>query len=155
MKKFFILIFLFLSFQSYGQKGFTKYASKFYSIIDSTHKLDCCDSCSYGISITYEIPLLEFPYDKVDLEDYESKHTDDDFMNAYIDNLVEAYYKIKPSIRNKITKSCYTIKTNFDINRDVTNDGFYWVEGTLTIKFIFQTDDKNFSKPWWKKLFKK
>jgi len=98
---------------------------------------------------------LEFPYDKVDLEDYESKHTDDDFMNAYIDNLVEAYYKIKPSIRNKITKSCYTIKTNFDINRDVTNDGFYWVEGTLTIKFIFQTDDKNFSKPWWKKLFKK
>ena len=76
MKYLFILFLLFLTPDLMGQDTYHKYVAKFYSRIDSTRKLQCCDSNYRGFSLTYDIPLLELPYEKLDLEDYEKRNLD-------------------------------------------------------------------------------
>lgn len=154
MKYLFILFSLFLASDLLGQDTYDKYVSKFYSRIDSTRKLQCCDSNYHGFSLSYDIPLLELPYEKLDLEDYEKRNLDDSYLESYVEYLVESYYKLKPSIRDKVTKSCYSLKIDYKIEKDLTYDGLYWVEGTLKIRFSFQSEDKNFCLPWYERLFK-
>jgi hypothetical protein len=154
MRKIIILIFLFISANSLAQEGFFKVPARFYSIIDSTHKLQCCDSSYHGYGLSYEIPLYELPYDKLDIDDYVFNVTQDGYLDSYVQDLVDAYYKMKPSIRKQMTKSCFKLKTDYKVNHDITADGNYWIEGTLKITIHFQSDDKYFGYPWWKKIFK-
>jgi beta-lactamase class D len=90
----------------------------------------------------------------LDIDDYVFNVTQDGYLDSYIQDLVDAYYKIKPSIRKQITKSCFKLSTDYKINQDLTEDGNYWIEGTLKITIHFQSDDKYFGCPWWKKIFK-
>jgi hypothetical protein len=115
--------------------------------------LQCCDSGYYGRVLTYDIPLYELPYDKIDINEYENQFTEGDYLDFYAENLVEAYRNIRPSIRNKITKSCFKLKTDYKITKDITSDGLYWIEGTLHVRITLQSDDKYFGCPWWKKIF--
>jgi len=152
MKNILSLFFIFLASNICAQTGYENFAKLFYSKIDSSHKLVCCDSNHYGFSLIYEIPLMEIPYDELDLKDFEIINSEDSYVEMYVDDLVHFYEKIKPSTRDKITKSCYTLNVDYNINKDVTRDGLYWVDGTLKIKVFFQADDKNFFLPWWKKI---
>ncbi len=153
MKKILLLFFIFCLTQiGYSQNGYHKFAQYFYSQIDSSKKLVCCDSNHYGFALIYEIPLMEFPYDELDLKNYEERNSDDDFIKMYVSDLVESYNKLKPSVKDRITKSCYTLKVDYVINKDLTHDGLYWVEGKLKFKINFQGEDKNFCLPWWKKI---
>jgi hypothetical protein len=149
-----LLSFLFLGTITnlFGQNDYQKFVNKFYSKIDSTKQLKCCDSNHHGFSLVYEIPLMELPYDKVDLKDFEERNSDDDYVNSYVDDLVEAYYKVKPSIRKQITKSCYHLDVDYKINKNIAQDGFYWIEGNLKIKISFQGEDPDFCLPWWRKI---
>lgn len=153
MKNILLLFLLFcLTLDGYSQNGYHKFAQYFYSQIDSSKKLVCCDSNHYGFALIYEIPLMELPYDELDLKDYEERNSEDELVKMYASDLVESYEKLNPSIKDKITKSCYTLKVDYVINKDVTCDGLYWVEGKLKIKITFQSDDKNFYIPWWRKI---
>jgi hypothetical protein len=144
-----------VSVNLFAQDTYRKYATKFYSRIDSSRRLQCCDSGYNGIYIVCEIPLLEFPYSGLDIKDYEERHSDDGYVDSYVDDLVDAYNKIKPSLRSKITKSCYSMSVDYRINQDLTFSGLYWIEGSLRVKFSFQSEDKDFALPWYKKLFRR
>jgi len=154
MRKIIFLLLFFISANSFAQEGFFKVPAKFYTTIDSLKTLKCCDSNFYALALIYEIPLYELPYSEIDLKDYIEKQTEEGYIDSYIQNLIDSYYDMKPSIRNKITKSCYKLNTEYKITKDETEENFYWIEGTLKIKIMFQSDDPNFFKPWWKKLFK-
>jgi hypothetical protein len=155
MKKVLVLFFIFLSSNLLAQEsGFYKVPKRFYSSIDSLKILQCCDSNYHSISISYDIPLYEFPYEKIDLVDYESQVSQDGYLNCYVDDLVSAYYEINPTIRKQITKSCYKLQTTYKITQDVTADGYFWIEGTLKVTIYFQSDNKYFQYPWWKKILR-
>jgi hypothetical protein len=152
MKKIIFVLILAFPFNVFGQESFYKLSSKFYSLIDSSHKLKCCDSAFSGITLTYDIPLYEIPQSIVDLKEYEEQISNGDYLDFYAHNLADGYYNIKPSMRRKITKSCYKMSVDYKIHQDFTGESLYWVEGNLRIKIIFQSDDPNFCRPWWCKL---
>ena len=152
MRKFLALLLFFVITNTFAQEGFYKVPARFYSIIDTAHTLQCCDSGKGAYSIYYEIPLYELPYNRLDMEDYVFNVTQDGYLDSYVQDLVDAYYKIKPSVRKQITKSCFKLKTDYKVTHDVTADGNYWIEGILKITIHFQSDDKYFGLPWWKKI---
>ena len=148
LNKIFFTTLLFISSNLvFGQEGYKKLPARFYSLIDSTHKFNCCDSGYSGISLTYEIPLYELPYSIIDLKEYEDFQMAGNYIDSYVQDLVDAYFRIKPKIRNQITKSCYKLDVDYKISKDLTDDGYFWVEGTLKIKITFQSNQKDFGKP--------
>ena len=135
---------------------YTRIVKKFYSKIDSSRNLGCCDSSKMSYTTTYKIPLPEYPiFDKLDIQEYESKVMDDDMIELITMDLVSFYNKIKPSIRNNITKSCYKIKEHYTVECDRTGSHIYWVEGYLIISFTYQGKGEYFGQPWWKKTYYK
>jgi len=155
MRKIFILFSFFICSLSFGQ-GYYEIPNKFYPRIDSMRTLDCCDSGYSSIKIIYDIPLYEYPiFDNLDIKEYEMKVMDESYVDILVQNLVDAYYEISPSKRKEISKSCFKIKEKYNIEFDKTGANIYWVEGILTITFIFQSEDKYFGQPWFKKLYYK
>jgi hypothetical protein len=150
-----LILFLLLSYQTFGQSdGYYEIPKRFYSRIDSLKKLDCCDTGKAAISLSYEIPLFQYPiFDKLDIEEYEQKVMDEGYVEILVQELVDAYYNIKPKLRNKITRSCFTLKENYKIEYEKTGSGIYWVEGTLKVTLNFQSEDKYFCQPWYKRLY--
>lgn len=156
MKKIFILLF-FICYQTFGQSGnYYEIPKRFYSRIDSLKKLNCCDSGKAALILSYDVPLFQYPiFDKLDIEEYEVKVMDEGYIEIVVQELVDAYNKINPKLKNKITKSCFTLKENYKIEYETTGSGIYWVEGSLKVTLSFQSDDKHFFQPWYKRLYYK
>lgn len=157
MKNTLIIIFLIISNLSFGQTtGYDLIAQKFYTKIDPMKNLGCCDSCKGGIKIKYEIPLYQYPqFDKLDLEAYENQVMDEGYIEFAVSELQKNYYELRQSTRNKITRSCFTIKEKYNIEHDRTGSGIYWVEGKLIVTFTFQGEENYLDLPWWKKTLYK
>lgn len=156
MKRFLIIISILLTSKVFCQSPYDLIPSKFYTKIDPQKKLQCCDSCSSGIKIIHKIPLHELPiYDKLDINQYENEVMDESLADLVVSDLFQSYTKLSPDIKEKINKTCYKIKEIYKVEHDKTGSGIYWVEGTLIVTFTFQSNEKDFGLPWWKKLYYK
>ena len=152
MKNLLCILTIFIINNSFGQ--YNQLVSKFYQKIDSTHKLVCCDSCASSYAITYKIPLHEYPiHDKMSIQEYENVVMNEGYLDGIVQDLVDSYKKIKPSTRNKFTKSCYIMSEDYKIHHDQSSD-IYWFEGTLTLTIKFQGNDKYSFIPWYLRIFK-
>lgn len=150
-----VIILISISNTILAQNGYKEFIKRFYSKIDSAKTLKCCDSNHHGFSLVYEIPLLELPYEEIDLVDYEEKNSSDGFVDSYVMDLIDGYYNMNPSLRKKITRSCYDLSVSYNITKNIKDEDLYWIGGTLKVKISFQGEEVNFCLPWWKRVFYK
>jgi hypothetical protein len=154
MKNFILLLFLCLVTNVYSQDTYQQVVDKFYQRIDSLHKFQCSDTGVYSYAFTMNVPLYELPMDsRIDLTEYENTVMMG-YSDVVVDDLVNFYYSICSDTRKKFTKSRYKFSEHYTVEHNDSN-GLYWVDCTLKFTFLFQSDNPEDFKPWWKKLFKK
>jgi hypothetical protein len=153
MKKILTIISLFVATNANSQNWQDKIAKRFYSTIDSSKKLECCDSHSPVLSINYVISTYELPYNSASevLERYENDVIDSLYIQDVVDELVKSYKKLPKRIKSKITRSCYGIETTTQITRNLESD-LVWAEGKISMTINFQTNE-NYKRSWFKRLF--
>lgn len=153
MKKILIIFSLFFSLDSFGQDWCDRIAGRFYSRIDSSKSLKCCEPKVDGLTIEYNLSLYELPYSssKEACENYYTDVVDSMYIDMMVDQLVISYNKMPSRIRNRIRKSCYDIdmvsKTTSSLNSQLI-----WVEGNLSLRFNFQLD-RPYKRSFIKKIF--
>ena len=153
MKKILTALFLILSICSMGQTWQDKIASKFYSRIDSSKKLDCCDKVNSALNLEYDFFTYEMPYNSVSevFDTHYNTFMDSSMIETIVDDLVKGYNKIPKKIRSKFKKSCYNIETKTYVSQKLTSD-LVFGDGKIHFNFSFQSD-KPYKRCWFKKLF--
>ena len=153
MRKILTIISLFVTTSASSQNWQDKIAKRFYSSIDSSKKLECCDSHNPALSINYEISTYELPYNSPSevLERYENDVMDSLYIQDIVNELVKSYKKLPKRIKSKIVRSCYGIETTTQITRSLERD-LVWAEGKILMTINFQMDEK-YKRSWFKRLF--
>jgi len=154
MKSFLTILILVISLPLFGQEWKDSVAKKFYTKIDPLRKLDCCDKNSNCISVKYNFPTYELPYNSGThaLEKHFLIVIDSIMVEDIVSDLVKTYNNIPSKLRNNFTKSCYTIETELKIIENLTSSGLVFADGEVHFFFSFQMD-KPYNRPAWKKLF--
>jgi hypothetical protein len=152
MRKITTIILILVSTNCIAQDWAEKIAKNFYSTIDSSKKLDCCDKTSGAITIDYTHNNYELPMDSHDfLDPYYSQVMDSSTIEEISKDLIKSYYRIPKKYRDNFTKSCFNIETNTQVSRGYQTD-LLFVEGKVHFVFSFQTKVP-YKRTWLKKLF--
>lgn len=152
MRKFITSLLIITSTNCIAQDWAEYIAKKFYSTIDSSKKLDCCDKSNGAITIDYTHNNYELPFDSRDfLDPYYSQVMDTSTMNQIANDLIQSFYRIPKKYRDKFKKSCFNIETNTQVSRGYQTD-LVFVEGKVHFVFSFQ-GEKPYKRTFFKKLF--
>lgn len=151
MKKILTLLLFFVSTNTFAQDWAEKISKKFYSTIDSSKKLSCCDRVNNCISISYEFPTYEMPYNSPEeiFDQHYNEVIDSLTINTIVKDLVGCYNKIPKKFRTKFTKSCFSIDTKTEVSHGYQGELFF-AEGKIYFVFSFQMD-----KPFKRNIFMK
>ena len=153
MRKIITTLLLLVSLNVSAQDWANKIAKRFYSTVDTSKKLDCCDKTSNAISIDYTHVLYEMPYEASDdfLNNYYSQVMDSTTIETIVNDLLKSFNKIPDKYKNNFTKSCFNIETETKVSRNYNSD-LVFVEGKVHFTFSFQAN-KPYKRTLIKKLF--
>lgn len=152
MRKIITSLLLLVSTNCVAQDWADRIAKRFYSTVDSSKKLECCDKTSNAITIDYTHTIYELPMDSYDfLDSYYTQVMDSSTIEQIAKDLIESYYRIPKKFRNKFTKSCFNIETNTQVSRGYQTD-LIFVEGKVHFVFSFQAE-KPYKRNFIKRLF--
>ena len=151
MRKIITTLLIVVSTNLSAQDWAEKVAKRFYSTIDSSRKLDCCDKTSSAISIDYVYSTFELPIQSTDdiINRYYNQALDSVIIDDVVKDLVASYNKIPNKYKNNFTKTCFNIDTKTEVNQKYNSD-LYFVEGKVHFTFSFQTE-----KPIKRNIFKR
>ncbi len=149
------LSFIFIQNITFGQTFYEKIVKRFYTQIDSNHVLDCGDSTSEQLSLTYvyDIPEIPAPSSNITLENLHDFIVDY-FGDIMVQELVENYNQIPADVRSQFAKSTYLVDAKVVVGHE-TKSSFEWISGQVKIKIMFQPSNKKFKRSFFKKLFNK
>lgn len=153
MRKIITTILLFITSNVFAQDWAEKIAKRFYSTIDSSRKLDCCDKTSGAISIDYTHMSYEMPYDSPNdaVSLYYSQVMDSTTIEGIVNDLVKSYNSIPRKYKSDFNKSCFNIETKTQVSQNY-NSELLFLEGKVHFVFSFQ-GKKPYKRSWLKKLF--
>ena len=136
------LLFTFASINCYSQEFAEKVANKFYSIIDSSGRMDCCEKVSGGLTINYSYSTFELPIQSNGdiIKQYYSQIMDSVIIDEVVKDLVKSYTEVPSKYKSKITKTCFGVRTKTNIEQKNKN-GLYFATGKVQFSFSFQIDD--------------
>jgi hypothetical protein len=153
MKKIITSTLFFLSTSVFSQTWQEKIANKFYSTIDSSKKLECCDTKNLAYCLDYTFTTFEIPYNSYQevFDNHYESIIDSSTISLIVEDLLKTYKKIPKKFRNNFRRTCFLIETKTEVSRKFKSD-LIFAEGKVNFEFSFQSD-KPYKIPWYKKLF--
>ena len=151
MKKILTSVFLLVSTLTFGQTWNDKIARKFYSRIDSGKTFDCCDDHNRAITLDHTFTTYEMPYNSVSqaFDEHYEFVMDSLTIETIVDDLVKSYNKIPKKLRDKFTRSCYSMETKTQVSENLNSD-ILFVDGQIHFNFSFQM-----KTPYKRNIFKR
>jgi hypothetical protein len=139
MKKLLFVLFFFISFSSFSQDWSKKIVGNFYSRIDPSKSLQCCDTSKNKemIKVSFLLPEMVYSRDSFNINQYYGEMMTKEKIDEVSSKLVATYYRKYSDKKIKtLKKSCYTIYISNNVQDDITCDVIYIVGRIyLTIKF--------------------
>lgn len=139
MKKLLFVILFFISFSSYSQDWSKDITGNFYSRIDPSKSLQCCDTSKNKeiIKISFLLPEMVYFREGFNINQYYEEMMTKEKINEISSKLVATYYRKYSDKKIKtFKKSCYMVFVSNNLQDDITCDVIYLVGRVyLTIKF--------------------